>query len=268
MNRADKILKMINTKGAGLEIGPSFNPLAPKRAGYNVKIIDFMSTDELISLNAARGYDINKIEPVDYIWDGRNLQDIIGHNQKFDWIIASHVIEHTPDFITFVNDCGCILAEDGILSLAIPDKRCCFDYFRPVSSLSQVVDAFIARRKFHSPGSVLEYFLYHCWKNETLSWDKNYSGDMRFPYSLQIAKDMFAKSASCQDYIDIHAWCFTPSSFRLLMYDLASAQLILLKECLFFPTEGCEFFASMSRQGGSQVSRVDLMHQALEELRE
>jgi hypothetical protein len=269
MNRADKILKMINPDGAGLEIGPSFNPVAPKRAGYNVKIIDFMSTEQLVSLNAARSHDISQIEDVDYIWDGRSFQEIIGPDQKFDWIIASHVIEHTPDIITFINDCGNILTQNGVVSLVIPDKRYCFDYFRPVSNLSQVIDAFIARRKRHSQGSVVEYFLYHCWKNEMLAWHKAYSGDVRFPYPIEFAKDMFAKAASCQDYIDIHAWCFTPSSFRLLVHDLERLELITLKECIFFPTVEYEFFVSMSRHtSGSEVSRVNLMHQALEELRE
>jgi 2-polyprenyl-3-methyl-5-hydroxy-6-metoxy-1,4-benzoquinol methylase len=272
MTRTDKILKLVNRSGAGLEIGPSFNPVTPKRAGYNVKIIDFMSTEQLVSLNAARNHDTSLIENVDYIWDGRSFRDIIGPEQKFDWIIASHVIEHTPDFITFINDCESILNPNGIVSLVIPDKRYCFDYFRPVSSLSQVVDAFIARRKFHSPGAVIEYFLYHCWNDGKLAWDDNYPSDIRFPYSIEFAKDMFAKAASGQDYIDIHAWCFTPSCFRLLLKDLASLELITLKECVFFPTAGTEFFVSLSRQEGqergSRVSRISLMHKALQELRQ
>jgi hypothetical protein len=269
MNRDEKILKMINPNGAGLEIGASFNPVAPKRAGYNVKILDFMSTEELISLNAARGHDISQIEIVDYIWDGRSLEEIIGPHEKFDWIIASHVIEHVPDLITFINECGGILTENGVVSLVIPDKRYCFDCFRPVSSLSQVIDAFVARRRRHSPGSVMEYFLYHCWKNELLAWDKEYSGDIRFPYSMDFAKKMFAKASSSQDYIDIHAWCFTPSSFRLLIHDLTCLELITLKECVFFPTAGYEFFVSMSnRRDAPDVCRVTLMNQALEEPRE
>jgi hypothetical protein len=38
----------INKDGYGLEIGPLDNPIAPKKKGYQVQIIDCMSREELI----------------------------------------------------------------------------------------------------------------------------------------------------------------------------------------------------------------------------
>ena len=48
MNRNEKILAHINKAGFGLEIGPSHNPVAPKKEGYNVSIIDHMTKQELL----------------------------------------------------------------------------------------------------------------------------------------------------------------------------------------------------------------------------
>src|SRR5579883_787530 len=266
MTRRDKILSSINTKGVGLEIGPSFSPIAPKSEGYNVRILDWMSTQELITLNKSRNHDVSKIEPVDYVWSGGSLKDLIGESACFDWVIASHVIEHTPDLIGFINGCAEILKDDGVLSLAVPDKRYCFDHFRPVSSLSQVIDRSLCSSFQHSPGSVVEYFLYCCWKGGVLAWERGYPGEYEFPYDLDFVKRMYDQSRNSSKYIDIHAWCFTPSSFRLMMVELATLGMIVLKECAFFDTAGYEFFVSMDRRGSSSIpSRTALMKRVLDE---
>jgi hypothetical protein len=61
-------------------------------------------------------------------------------------------------------------------------------------------------------------------------------------------------------YLDLHSWCFTPTSFRLLIQDLNSLGLINLKEVSFFPSEGCEFFIKLSREGtGYLTNRIDAL---------
>lgn len=247
MTRDEKVLCCVNKKGIGLEIGPSFKPVAARAKGYNVKIMDVFTTDYLIKLNKERGFDTSKIEDVDYILDGRSFIEIIGDHECFDWIIASHVIEHTVDFISFINECSKLLKTNGVLSLVIPDKRYCFDYFRPCTGISQIIDAYIQKKKKHSPGSIVEYFLNCTYKNGILAWDKEYRGSYSFPYNYKIVKNMFSKSLNNSEYIDIHNWCFTPSSFRLMLVDLYNLNFILMKEKQFFDTCGHEFFVSLSR---------------------
>jgi len=36
MNRKDKILSFLDKRGKGLEIGPSHNPITPKKEGFSV----------------------------------------------------------------------------------------------------------------------------------------------------------------------------------------------------------------------------------------
>ncbi len=40
MRREEKILKHVDKNGYGIEIGASFNPIASKRDGYKVHVID------------------------------------------------------------------------------------------------------------------------------------------------------------------------------------------------------------------------------------
>ena len=126
MGRSETLRSMFVNAGKGLEIGPSHNPLMPKAAGFNVEILDYLDAEGLRRKYAAAGIDVSAVEEVDYIADGRSMTEVIGQRQRYDSIVASHVIEHVPDFVAFLNDCEALLKPGGSLVLAVPDKRCCF----------------------------------------------------------------------------------------------------------------------------------------------
>jgi hypothetical protein len=46
-SRKQTLLQGVNIDTYGLEIGPSFRPIAPKKEGYKVKVIDHASAKEL-----------------------------------------------------------------------------------------------------------------------------------------------------------------------------------------------------------------------------
>ena len=48
-------------------------------------------------------------------------------------------------------------------------------------------------------------------------------------------------------YFDLHAWVFTPDSFRQIIGDLQDLRLIGLRERHFHPTRGCEFFVTLEK---------------------
>ena len=102
-SRQEKVLSGLNVKGLGLEIGPNHNPVAPKREGFNVHILDHLSASDLKEKYKEHGVNLDNIEDVDFVWKGEPLTALIGKNECYDWIIASHVIEHVPDLFTF---CG------------------------------------------------------------------------------------------------------------------------------------------------------------------
>ncbi|MCY7273284.1 MAG: class I SAM-dependent methyltransferase [Phormidesmis sp. CAN_BIN44] len=71
--------------------------------------------------------NLSKIVDVDYVWGEKSLIDLLETEAPLDYVIASHVIEHVPDFIGWLSEVRGILKPGGILSLAIPDKRQCLD---------------------------------------------------------------------------------------------------------------------------------------------
>ena len=93
MTREPILLKDLRPEQAGLEIGPSFRPLAPKKSGWNIKIMDHASAAELREKYKPHHVDLSAIEEVDYIYRGERLPDLV-KNERFDYILASHVIEH------------------------------------------------------------------------------------------------------------------------------------------------------------------------------
>lgn len=262
MTREEKLLLHIKKDGIGVEIGASHSPIAPKKAGYNVHVIDHAAREELIEKYKDSGVNLDNIEEVDFVWNGEDYSELTGKTGFYDWIIASHVVEHVPNLIGFLNSCDKILKETGVLSLAVPDVRFCFDHFRPISGLSKVLDAHYQDQKVHTPGSIAEFNLNLVYKENLPGWGEDFFLKEEYSFTVpqeQVLKTL-KKSLENREYVDCHAWCFTPHSFRLLIHDLYELGFIKLKEVDFFPAHGCEFFIVLGRQGkGSSLSRLEML---------
>jgi 2-polyprenyl-3-methyl-5-hydroxy-6-metoxy-1,4-benzoquinol methylase len=270
MNRKEKLLYHVRKSGVGIEIGPSFRPTAAKRDGFQVHVMDHANREQLVEKYQALDIAVQDIEEVDFVWRGEPYAELTGKTRFYDWIIASHLIEHTPDLISFFNDCDSILKDDGVLSLAIPDKRYCFDHFRPLTGISKIIDAHFPHRKTHSLGTAVEQNLYAVSKGEKGCWRQTAVGKYRFSSSVKAACEQMEcvtdeaarlKSvANRGDYLDCHAWCFSPHSFRLILHDLYLLGLTSLREISYFPTHGCEFFVTLGRQGvGLKLDRLEML---------
>jgi len=260
MDRRSKILCGLDLKGFGLEIGPSHSPIAPKIAGFDVKVLDHLSDESLLQKYVGHGVCLENIEHVDYVWNGEPFAELVGAEHVFDWIIASHVIEHTPCLITFLKNCEAVLKENGALSLVVPDKRYCFDLYREKTSLSSVLDAFREKRKSHTSGTAAEYYLNVASKNGSIAWSWGTEGETRFVHGLAEAKCAIETIEKEHAFLDLHSWVFTPHSFRLLIEDLYQLGYIRLREVCFFDTEGCEFYTTIGLHGsGPARTRLELV---------
>lgn len=269
MTRRDKLLNPINQRGRGIEIGPSHNPIASKREGFNVVVIDTLDQNGLREKYAPHGIDLSLIEPVDFVWNGERYSDLVGQTEAFDWIIGSHVIEHVPDLIAFLNSCAEVLKNDGVLTLAIPDKRRCFDHFRPTTGLAKVIDTHLAQHRQHTPGNIAEFMLNAVSARGRIAWGANESGEWRRLCAEPDVVSHFHKARSEQWSMDVHGWCFTPTSFRLLIRDLHLLGLTPFLEASWSPTDGHEFFVALSKTApGTGEDRLTLMQRALDEERD
>jgi hypothetical protein len=263
MDRKAIVTEGLDMRGRGLEIGPSHNPVTPKRDGYNVVILDYQSTDELRAKYLVDGIDVSSIEEVDYIWRGEPYAQLLG-GQRFAWIIASHVIEHVPDLIGFLQGCTSVLTDDGVISLVIPDRRYSFDYHRPITSIGSVIDAHLEGRTQPSVGTAVDYYLNVVRREGAIAWYKGFQGDEEFVHGFEEAKlvsdrrDPFAVSST----FDPHVWCFVPHAFRLLIEDLFQLGYLQVRERSFRPTVATEFYLQLSRSGpGLAMSRLEALDQ-------
>lgn len=261
--RFELITQWIDLGGAGLEIGPSWRPLLPKARGYNVRVADHLDQAGLIAK-----YDgvrpTKAIEPVDYVLTGPRLTDTI--DAQFDWIVGSHVIEHTVCLITFLRDAEALLRPGGVISLAVPDRRYCYDRFRERTSLGRVIDVFRAAPAVHSEGSVLEAHLNAVAKGDSISWGAGKRGTFRSRFTAAEARERAALAAA-GEYVDVHEWVFTPNHLRLMLADLHALGFIGLRELAYHPTVGPEFYLALSREGqGPKLPRDALLRLSALEL--
>ena len=155
--RVEFLRSLINLEGRGLEIGPGYNPLVPKAEGFRVETADYTDAAGLRAKYAEAQVDASRIEEVDHVLEGgQTLAEAIGRPGAFDYLVASHVIEHTPDLLGFLKSCETLLAPDGVLLLAIPDKRHCFDVFQPLTTTGSVLQAHLDGRIRPTPGAIFD----------------------------------------------------------------------------------------------------------------
>jgi hypothetical protein len=268
MDRRQKVLHHLVMEGRGLEIGPSFCPFAPKKDGFDVHVLDHLSKEQLVAKYQGHNVALENIEDVDYVWKGEPYAELIGQKKCYDWVIASHVIEHTPDLIAFLHDCDSILKDDGLLSLVVPDIRYHFDCLRPLTGLSKVIDAHERGAKVHSPGTVAEYHLNAAFKGHRIWWEEGFEGELSLPHSFGDVLEAVDKARQ-GIYVDVHAWSFTPSSFELLLHDLYTLKLSPFRVVGFFPTTACEFYVTLGRSGPDKpVDRLVLLKAIRREMSE
>jgi SAM-dependent methyltransferase len=257
--RAEILLTPVSHDSKIIEIGPSYNPIAPKADGWNTKTLDHTTREGLMShYRGQPGVNVNRIEDVDFIWTGGYLTDAVPKalHGTFDAFIASHVIEHTPDLIGFLEAAAALLKPDGVVILAVPDKRYCFDYFQPLTTTGQLLAAHAERRSRHTRRIAFDHVAYAVRNDGGGAWGQHAVGEMGFFHPIEEARKLFDSISANDNYVDLHAWRFTPASFELLLLELARLGATDLRVESITPANGCEFFAWLRRGGGAAASSL------------
>lgn len=269
----NKMLTGITKEQFGLEIGPSLRPCAPKSQGYHVETVDFLSQQELIDRYSAMGLNTDKIESVDYIWNGSSYTETTGKTGSYDYIIASHVIEHVPNFVGFLQDCSRMLKMNGVLSLAVPDKRFSLDHFRMVTTTGKVINDYLSEDKYGSMGALTDYWNHVVRRNGAVSWSRKYDKILKKKYEFvhdeEFNRKAYEESVGVKAIRDFHQNVFTPASFELLIYELWEYGLIDLKISTLYHTTAEEFVVSMRKAQECPVmshrERMDLIRRVSRE---
>lgn len=217
--RRERILAFLDVaRQRGLEIGPLDRPIVPRGMGP-VEYVDRAHRDELVdTYGLSNEVDARRIVEVDHIWGDQRLIDCVGGARAYDYLLASHVIEHVPDLFGWLQEIGEVLVDGGLGVFIVPDRRYTFDVSRRASSESQFLDAYVRGLRRPTPGQVFDCF-YH---QELLGQPPATEAER-----TQAARHLLevCRRVQAGEYVDAHCWVFTP---RTLLAGLELASLLLL----------------------------------------
>lgn len=251
LTRQELIRHSFTKQSKLIEIGASYNPIVPKSEGWQTTIIDHADQATLRAKYHDQTFD--NIEPVDAIWTGEPLESILPAEMigQYDGLIASHVGEHMPDFIGFLKTMDRVLQPNGVIALALPDKRVCFDFFRPASTTGMLLDAHFSGRTRHTPGQIYDSHAYFSTRFNVGGWMRKHplteGSEPHLTTSVKQAFEYFTQAQTANDYIDAHGWCFTPTSFQLIMLELHELGISRWRIARIEPAGGVEFYVWLER---------------------
>ena len=267
MNRNEKILAGIDLSTANcVEIGALCRPIVPPDSA-RVFYVDHLDTPGLRDkYRDDPNVDVASIVHVGGVWGGNTLAEASAAVVPVDFIVASHVIEHVPDLIGWLNELAAALREGGEVRLAIPDRRYTFDLLRRETQLHEVLEAHLTHARVPSVGRVLDHVinlrdvdLVAVW-NGTLDLPAMRKG-RPIEGAMNLARDVLENGA----YHDVHCWVFTPRSFCELMLALAECGHLPFECQALHETErgNLEFLCAL-RRCSDAVRIVDSWRKVLE----
>ena len=262
MDRVTRLLGTVNRSQQILEIGPGYSPIAPKADGWQTHVVDHATRDELRAKYAPANVETDLIEDVDTIWRDGALHKAVPADllNRVDLIIASHVLEHIPNLVGLLQSASQLVRLGGSLSVALPDRRYCFDCFRPWTTTGALLEAHQRNLTRHSLKTAFDHMAYSATVDGQLAWGPR-------PVGEPLLMDPFEAAASTANspvihlggpYQDYHAWQFTPSGFRLVMLELAAMGISDWEVTELHSPENFEFFVIIRRGGIPRMDPVRL----------
>ncbi|MFL9963463.1 methyltransferase domain-containing protein [Paraburkholderia sediminicola] len=226
--RRNRLLRGLDIQSSvGVEIGPLCWPLVRRSDAATIIYVDHTNTAQLRQKYQGDAHVVaDEIVDVDAVWGKNTLHEAIG-DRYVDYVVASHVVEHVPDLLTWLRELAAVLKPTGEVRLAVPDRRFTFDYFRRESHLPEVLTSYIERARVPHPYSVLDYCLNAVDVNTTEAWQKRIDRQSARRHhtsegAVHLARDAFENGT----YHDVHCWVFTPRSFAKLMGELCQLGLL------------------------------------------
>lgn len=251
--RAERVTGLFDfTQGHGLEIGPLFQPLIPRDAA-DVSYADVFDREALVAhYDTNPNVTLETVPELDYVlWDGervRTIDEAAKPGAPFDWVYASHVVEHVPDVIGWLRQIEAITADDGHLILVVPDRRYSFDAHRPPTTVGQMLQAYESgdvvpsvRAVYDHHRSAVNATARELWRGAEPGYDARIHDLGYVNRQLEKARD--------GEYVDCHVWTFTDKDFVEVIDELREMNLTSwwVKDILPTPEKQLEFYVVLAR---------------------
>ena len=261
MKRLEELRRFVTKDSLGMEVAPYFNPVVPKSEGYNCLVLDVFDT-ETLRKHAEDDPNIvseryNRIEDVDVVSDASRLKEVIAEKDltgKLNYIVSSHNFEHLPDPISFLQGCSVGLVPGGVLAMAVPDGRACFDHFRMPTRLSAWLGAYHRGVTQPTPETIFDFranvsdYLAENGEMTSFSIERDTPDGFTPTRSLRAAYDAYLEAANAPgEYQDSHCSVFFGASLELMLRDLKFLGVIDLEVVDVSETNGMEFYVHLRK---------------------
>lgn len=209
-----------------LEIGACASPTF-KTPEVDIMFMDRLSTQELQKTVRLRNpRNAENIPQVNYVTTKKNFAKDI--EQKFDLVIANHVVEHIPDLISWLRNISSILNSKGYLFLAVPHKEYTFDKERNLTALSEIIHNYEQDLEDPTRQQIFD-FLFHKRPIKAVDvWNGNYERLLN-QKKFETAKDTLTFVDAQLDnkkHVDAHCCVYTYQSFVSICNELARSEYI------------------------------------------
>jgi SAM-dependent methyltransferase len=94
------------------------------------------------SINEGLNFSFDENSPIgkQYVAEATDLSKI--NSSEYDFVLSSHMLEHTANPLKALSEWTRILKDDGFLILILPHKDGIFDHQRPVTTLDHIIEDF------------------------------------------------------------------------------------------------------------------------------
>lgn len=255
--RVQLLTEGLSLNGTGLEIAPFYRPTL-KKGQYHIYYTDYTTATELIRKHQhvpiAQQIAAETVE-IDFIWHPGYDLIKCARGMQFDYVIASHVIEHVPNVIGWLSQLLSVLKVGGVLSLAVPDKHYTFDAYRSETEVSQMIDAWLRNQNIPSPAQIYDMLS----NSADVPPSSSMPAKEGIPFEMlhrnytdHQALEFAIYSFTTGSYLDIHCSVFTPESLKAIL--LKIHELGLLNISVSEPiSRGSEFFIRITKLGDPRV---------------
>lgn len=249
--RQIRITAGIQHESSGIEYGPLHRSLMPRDLYPKVRYVDFQSREQLVKhYEKDPNVDVSLIPEIDIVTGGRTITEFVDA-ESIDFVVASHVLEHVPDFIGWLETNLRLLRPGGRIALAFPDRRFCFDLSKQPTSFHEIVAAYLEQRTQPNFTQICDHIINTRKVTPVEVWNGTLTSE-NAPciHALPGALTILGALAQKKEYHDVHCWKFSDAEFMETIRNVKLHFSLPFDLISFYPTQRntTEFYATLLRQ--------------------
>jgi len=246
--------------GPVLEIAPLYRPMVLK-SDCEVYYCDCCDTNE--SSKKHNNYTHDQIVEIDFVWLPGTELSSASPISSFQTCVASHVLEHVPNPIGWLNSIFEVIPIGGVIALALPAKEYCFDLFRQDTSVAQLLDLWFRKPTLPTTLQIYDFLSKSVgtgFKNTPSDSIASCISECRRDYSNQQALEFSQHVWNNKAYLDCHCSVFSLETFPSIFNELVELGIINCRvdACFSCPETPSEFYVHLVKLGAPLVQPPEL----------